>query len=128
MLPVLGSGRTIDIHGTASPTVVVDADDVPAVADLARVHAVEGIGDIRTEAIREGDMVALGVRITSPVQSTFVLAFEFERHRAVLADAADVGHLVIAHTDPTVAARERPLWLAIDLDGDALRAAIGLDQ
>ena len=43
-------------------------------------------------------------------------------------DAADAGTLVIAHTPPEQAAIDQPTWLAIDLDGDALRAKIGADQ
>jgi hypothetical protein len=50
VLPVLDTGTTIEATGDRLPTVVVDARDHPEIADLARVHAVEGIGDIATEA------------------------------------------------------------------------------
>ena len=50
VLEVLDVGTTIESTGERLPTVVVDASDHPEIADLARVHAVDGIGDIATEA------------------------------------------------------------------------------
>lgn len=128
LLPVIGSGLTIDEDGVQRPTVVIDASDRPDVSDLARVHAMEGMGDIRTEAQRiDGDemiLLLLGVRMTSPVQATFVMAMDLEEHRTVLEQAAEFGSLVIAHTPPERAAVDEPSWLSIDLDPDQFRAQL----
>ena len=121
---VLDTGHTIDVDGRRLPTVVIDAEGSPEVADLARVHAVEGIGDIRTAAVRADDLIVLGVRMTVPVRATFALAIDVRRHRALLDDVIEQGALVIAHTDPELAAAEQPSWLAVDIDGPALAAQL----
>ena len=113
-------GHVVDVDGGRTPTVVIDASSSPAVADLARVHAVEGIGDIRTEAVRSDDVLLLGIRLSVPVQATFVIAFELDRHAGFLADVVQEQSLAIAHTDPTRAAVDQPHWLAVDIDGPAL--------
>jgi len=128
IFPVLDVGTTIDIDGNPWPTAVIDATDHPEVRDLPRVHATEGIGDIRTEALRlpteEGDLLLLGVRVTRPVLCAFALAFSLDAQRPILEQAAEAGHLMVATTPPTSVADDQPLWLAIDLDPDALRTAI----
>jgi hypothetical protein len=116
----LDIGHTIDDDGRHLPTVAIDAADSPAVADLARVHAVEGVGDIRTAAVRADDLLLLGVRVTVPVRAAFAIAFNLKHHRGFLDDVIERGSLVIAHTDPGLAAVERPHWLAVDIDGAAL--------
>jgi len=117
-------GYSLDADGERRPTVVIDASAAPEVADLARVHAIEGIGDIATHAIRSGDALLLGVRLSVPVMTTFVLAFDLTRHREFLTDVVAAEVLVIAHTDPTAAEAEHPLWLAVDIDGPALAAGL----
>ena len=117
-------GHLVDAEGAQTPTVVIDASSSPEVADLARVHAVEGIGDIRTEAVRRGDALLLGVRLSVPVQATFVIAFELHRHRRFLTEVVQAQSLAIAHTDPGRAAVEQPHWLAVDIDGPALAACL----
>lgn len=125
ILPVLDIGTTLDENDQPWPTAVVDVTDHPEVADLARVHAVEGIGDIATEALvvplDEGHLFLLGIRVTSPVSCAFALSFALPDQLRVLLEAAEAGHLLIATTDPEAAADEQPLWLAIDLDRDQLR-------
>ncbi len=44
VIPVIDVGTTIDEDGTRWPTAVIDASDNPEVADLARVHATDGVG------------------------------------------------------------------------------------
>lgn len=133
---VLDSGTSVDDDGVALPTVVIDPAGHPEVADLARVHATEGIGDVATEAttIPAGDaavdagierLVVLVVSITVPVRCVFAVAIPLPEHRAVVDDALRVGRLVIATTPPDRAPVDRPLWLAIDLDPDRLSAALG---
>ncbi len=131
VLPVLDIGTTIAADGERLPTVVVDATGHPEIIDLARVHAVEGIGDIATEAagVPDADVDGawrffLAVIIRSPVRCAFVLEFSLPAHRTVLDDAAAAGRLVIATTPPERAAADQPMWLAIDLDPDALSAAL----
>ncbi len=122
---VLDAGHTVDADGTRLPTVVIDADHAPAVADLARVHAVEGVGDIRTHALRVDNLIVLGIRLTLPVRAVFAIAIDVQRHRALLDDVVDHGALVIAHTDPRLASIDQPDWLAVDIDGPALAAQLG---
>ena len=133
---VLDSGASIDDAGVEMPTVVIDPQGHPEVSDLARVHAVEGVGDIATEAtlVEAGDearaagieqILVLGVRISVPVRCVFAIAVALPEHRLVLDRAIDVGGLVIATTAPERAAEDRPLWLAVDLDPDQLSTVLG---
>ena len=77
-------GRTLLDENTWMPTVTIDVSQSPEVADLARVHAVEGIGDVSTHAIRQDDTVLVGVQLTSPVQATFAVAFSYAIHQEFL--------------------------------------------
>ena len=120
-------GHTLLDENRWMPTVTIDVSQSPAVADLARVHAVEGIGNVTTHAIREDDTVLLGVQLTSPVQATFAVAFSYELHREFLNEVADAGSLVFATTDTEAAHEERPLWLSVDIDGDALRQTLQIE-
>jgi len=129
---VVETGTTIDDDGGEWPTAVIDAQGHPEISDLARVHAVEGVGDIATEAaLLDIDpasatpgsvehLLALSVSITSPVTAAFVVAFALPAHREVLDAAMREGHVVIATTDPVRATADRPLWLAIDIDPSLL--------
>lgn len=120
-------GRTLLDENTWMPTVTIDVSQSPEVADLARVHAVEGIGDVSTHAIRQDDAVLVGVQLTSPVQATFAVAFSYELHREFLSEVADAGSLVFATTATESAHEDRPLWLSVDIDGDALRETLQMD-
>ena len=120
-------GHTLLDENTWMPTVTIDVSQSPAVADLARVHAVEGIGNVSTHAIREDDTVLLGVQLTSPVQATFAVAFSYSLHREFLNEVADAGSLVFATTDTEAAHEERPLWLSVNIDGTALRQTLQID-
>jgi hypothetical protein len=129
ILAVVDSGTTIDADGERLPTVVVDASAHPEVGDLARVHAIEGIGDIATEAaaVSLGDgawRFLLAVIISTPVRCAFVIEFALPADRRVLDEAAAAGRLVIATTPPEQAAVDQPLWLAIDLDARSLLDAL----
>ena len=120
-------GHTLLDDNGWMPTVTIDVSKSPAVADLARVHAVEGIGDVSTHAIRQDDSVVIGVQLTSPVQAIFAVAFSCEIHREFLKEVADAGSLIFATTDTEIAHEERPLWLSVDIDGDALRQTLMFD-
>jgi len=114
-------GRTLSDGNVWLPTVTIDTSQSPEVADLARVHAVEGIGDVSTHAIRQDDTVVVVVQLTSPVQAMFAVAFSYSLHAEFLKDVADAGSLTFATTDLEAAHEEHPLWLSVDIDGDALR-------
>ena len=120
-LTVLGAGRTLGADGDWYPTLHVDVTDRPDVADLARVHAVEGVGDLTTSASVVGGRLLLGVALTSPVTCRFSLDLGPE-HAELLVDAAVSGHLLLATTPPE--APERPVWLALDVDRGLLLSAV----
>ena len=120
-------GRTLLDGDVWMPTVTIDVSQSPEVADLARVHAVEGIGDVTTHAIRQDDAVVVGVQLTRPVRAIFAVAFSYAVHQEFLNEVADAGTLVFATTDAESAHEEHPLWLSVDIDGDALRQTINID-
>ena len=113
-------GRTLVDENKWMPTVTIDVSQSPEVADLARVHAVEGVGDVSTHAIRQDDAVVLGVQLTSPVRAIFAVAFSYAQHREFLKDVAEAGALIFATTDVENAIEDQPLWLSVDIDGSAL--------
>jgi hypothetical protein len=120
-------GHTLSDENVWLPTVTIDVSQSPEVADLARVHAVEGIGDVSTHAVRQDDAIVVGVQLTSPVQAMFAVAFSYALHRDFLQEVADVGSLIFATTDVEAAHEDRPLWLSVDIDGDALRQTMNLE-
>jgi hypothetical protein len=132
VLAVVEVGHAVDDDGRLLPTASIDVGEHPEIADLARVHAIEGIGDLRTHARRISgpsvDLVLVGVALTRPVRAAFAVAFTLPEHRAFLDEVAKAGTLVLATTDPTAAHRDRPVWLAIDVDGHLLAAQLTADQ
>ncbi|MEX0848340.1 MAG: hypothetical protein WD023_11240 [Ilumatobacteraceae bacterium] len=129
-IDVVDTGITIDQDGAAFPTVVIDVSDRPDVADLPRVHAQEGIGDLRTVVDVAGDELILTVAVTTPVTATFSMRFSLREHLEVLAHAAIAGHLLLATTDPVVEPSgdaldgPEPVWLAIDIDRERLTGVL----
>jgi hypothetical protein len=121
-------GHTLSDGNVWLPTVTIDVSQSPEVADLARVHAVEGIGDVSTHAIRQDDAIVVGVQLTSPVQAMFAVAFSYALHREFLNEVADAKSLIFATTDVEAAHEEHPLWLSVDIDGDALRQTMNLES
>ena len=120
-------GHTFVDENVWMPTVTIDVSQAPEVADLARVHAVEGIGDVSTHAIRQDDAIVVGVQLTSPVQAMFAVAFSYLLHAEFLKEVADAGSLIFATTNAEAAHEEHPLWLSVDIDGDALRQTMNLE-
>ena len=120
-------GHTLHDGDVWMPTVRIDVSRSPEVGDLARVHAVEGIGDVSTHAIRQDDTVVFGVQLTRPVRAIFAVAFSYAVHQEFLNEVADAGALVFATTDTHNAEQERPLWLSVDIDGSALRQTLEMD-
>lgn len=124
---VLGAGFTLGADDIVYPTIVLDVGDRPDVADLARVHAVEGVGDIATSAAAVDGRLLLAVGLTSPVRAAFVISVSDPEHLAVVREAAAEGHLLLATTSPS---SDHPgnlddsTWLAIDLDPAAMSAVL----
>ncbi len=113
---MLDAGVTVGNDGVTYPTVVLDVAGRPDVADLARVHATEGIGDVATSAAVTDAGMLLTVRLTRPVRASFSIAFSLPEHLEVLVHAAFTGSLLLATTVPSPEGDD-PLWLAVDLDG-----------
>lgn len=105
---------------TALPSVALDITGRPDIADLARVHAMDGIGDIRTLATRHSGGVRFDVVVVSPVKChiAFVVDAEF---LPLLADAARRETLVLATGDP---AAVDSTWLAVFIEEQALTTVI----
>jgi hypothetical protein len=122
-----GIGRTLSDGNMWLPTVTIDVSKSPEVADLARVHAIEGIGDVSTHAIRQDDAIVVGVQLTKPVQAMFAVVFSYSLHAEFLKEVAEAGSLIFATTDVEAALEEHPLWLSVDVDGDALRQTMNLE-
>ncbi len=120
-------GRTLSDGNMWLPTVTIDVSKSPEVADLARVHAIEGIGDVSTHAIRQDDAIVVGVQLTKPVQAMFAVVFSYSLHAEFLKEVAEAGSLIFATTDVEAALEEHPLWLSVDVDGDALRQTMNLE-
>lgn len=118
-LPVLSVGATlVESNGetVALPAVVVDASGRADVADLARVHETEGIGNVRTLAVRNDENIDLSVVLTSPVICSFTLQFEAADTTGFLASVCAASSMVIATGQPD----SGQLCLAVDIDGQAL--------
>jgi hypothetical protein len=52
------------------------------------------------------------------------VAFSYTAHGQFLEEVAAAGMLLFATTDTRRAHEEKPLWLSIDIDGDALRQVV----
>lgn len=120
-------GHTFIDENVWMPTVTIDVSQSPEIADLARVHAVEGVGDVSTHAIRQDDAVVIGVRLTTPVEAMFAVAFSYSLHQEFLYEVADAGTLVFATSNTETAHEERPLWLSVFIDGAGLRQALTVE-
>lgn len=131
VLPVGEVGFSLDADGGVWPTATIDVTDHPAIADLARVHATEGVGDVVTTARRvttaERDLFLVGVVLSTPVRAALAACFALPEHRDFLEAVAAAGHLAFATTDPARVAEARPLWLAVDVDGPLLLEALAAD-
>ena len=120
-------GHTFIGENVWMPTVTIDVSESPEIADLARVHAVEGIGDVNIHAIRQDDAVVIGVRLTTPVEAMFAVAFSYSMHREFLHEVAVAGTLVFATTNTENAHEEQPLWLSVFIDGAGLHQALSVN-
>lgn len=90
------------------PLVLVDAAKRPDVADLVRVHQLEGDGDIETRwryyLSQSFAKAVLDVEMSAPVRTSFALCFDLTEHFEALADMAEAGTLVMTTSTPTMLA------------------------
>jgi hypothetical protein len=94
--PVRGYGLAPD----GTPVVFADLSRRPDAADLARVLALEGNGDVRsvwhTLTYADGSGVAVvSLRSLRPVRCRFRLAFDLVRDRAILGRIAAAGGMLV---------------------------------
>jgi hypothetical protein len=82
---------------------------------------------VSTHAIRQDDAIVVGVQLTKPVQAMFAVVFSYSLHAEFLKEVAEAGSLIFATTDVEAAHEEHPLWLSVDVDGDALRQTMNLE-
>lgn len=121
-VPLLETGMTV-AGGQVLPVLRLDATHRPDVADLARVHEVEGVGDVTTYLAPHPDGLAVTVACEVPVRCTFSVVVP-DDSLAVLEHAAQVGLLVLATSAPDPDGGQNPSWLAVDVDQTSLRLAI----
>lgn len=119
-VPVASAGA-IEADGEVVPAVVLDARQRPDVADLARVHAVEGIGDLRTGLAlfdlgpRRDWLVRVEVLVDAPVRCRFHLVLAVDEGEALLRAGSAAGSLAIGCHPP-----EDHGWLVVHLDASAV--------
>ena len=129
-LQVLDIGRTLGEDDDWYPTVVVDVSDRPDVADLARVHAVEGVGDLTSYVSASDGGLLLEVALSHPVECRFAVDLRLPEHLPLIVEAAECGRLLVATTPPGAASptggEVNPAWLALYLDRGLLASALAV--
>ena len=101
-LPITGVGACLQSSPPFSvPIVRVDAGARPDVADLVRVHRLEGEGEVLSQwsyVFDDGALwwVFLDCRVRRPANCRFVLAFEYEKRPRLLHLIAETGALGLA--------------------------------
>ena len=101
-LPITGVGACLQSSPPFSvPIVRVDAGARPDVADLVRVHRLEGEGEVLSQWIYTLDDDGLrwafvDCRVLRPARCRFVLAFEYEKRPRLLQLIAETGALGLA--------------------------------
>jgi hypothetical protein len=101
-LPITGTGVCLQpIPPFAVPVVRVDAGGRPDVADLVRVHRLEGEGEVLSQWIYTLDDGKLlwafaDCRVLRPARCRFLLAFEYAKRPTLLRAIAEAGALGLA--------------------------------
>ena len=121
---------TILADGQPLPALVLDARDRPDVADLARVHELEGIGDLRSGlgvfdlGPRRDWLVRFELAVDHPVRCRFHAVLGLDDAAPLLRQAGAAGSIAVG-TEPVDESR----WLAVHVDPDRLAAVLdGLDD
>jgi len=128
-VPVASVGAVLDPDvGEEVAAVCLDARDRPEVADLARVHSSEGVGDLRL-GLGVWDLgpptdwlVRLEVVVTRPVACEFFWAMAWESHQAWLDHVASGGVVALG----TLAGDGEPGgdWLLMNVAAERLEPVL----
>lgn len=128
-LPLTSVGAVVDPGDDALlPALVLDPRGRPDVADLVRVQADEGVGDLRCGVgvwdlgPPEGWLVRLEVAVDRPVHCRFHTVLEWAAHRPWLASAAAAGAVALGIGD----AEGR--WLVLTIDPLRLAPLLALGE
>jgi hypothetical protein len=126
-VPARSTGWVVDPDdGRPVPAVLLDTTGRPDVADLARVMAIEGVGDLRCGVGvwdldgPEAALVRLEAALDHPVRCRFHLVLSWAEHAAWLAAVADTAAVAVGTGDGDGA------WLMLDVDGGRLAAVLAL--
>lgn len=129
-LVIRSAGTLLDHAATSYPTVMVDASGRPDVADLPRVVAAEGVGDLTTHAepmIGPGGrrLLRLRMSMSRPVGVEWSVDFHLPEFTDFLTLAAECGCLVFAFggDDPGAPSSDSG-WLGVDLDASAVSSIL----
>lgn len=133
-LVIRSAGTLLDDAATLYPTVMVDATGRPDVADLPRVVASEGVGDLTTRAepmVGPGGrrLLRLRMSMSRPVEVEWSVDFHLPGFADLLSLAAECGCLVFAfgrdvEGDASGLDPGDDGWLGVDLDAAAVRAIL----
>lgn len=114
---VVSTGMIIDPDDAATvAAMVLDTTNRPDVADLTRVHATEGIGDVRCGlgvydiGPSDGWLVRLEVSVDHPVHCRFHTVVDWIGHREWLGTIVDGGAVAIGTGD------DAGTWLRLNVD------------
>lgn len=116
-IEVVSTGIILDPDDAATvAAMILDATSRPDVADLARVHATEGIGDVRCGlgvydvGPPDSWLVRLEVSVDHPVQCRFHTVVDWDGNREWLGAIVDGGAVAIGTGDAT------GTWLRLNVD------------
>jgi hypothetical protein len=117
-VPVVSVGWVADpdVEGRLVPAALLDVDERPDVADLPRVHATEGIGDLRCsvsvgdDPSGNGQRLAFIVAVDHPVRCRFALGLGWGSNQEWLRAVSASGCLVLGFGDGTGP------WLSLNID------------
>lgn len=123
---VMSTGFIVDPDdGATVAAMVLDTTDRPDVADLARVHAAEGVGDVRCGlgvfdlGPPECWLVRLEVAVDHPVQCRFHTVMDWVGHRQWLASVVDGGSVAVG------AGVDAEHWLRLNVDPSLVAPVLG---
>lgn len=125
-LPLRSLGTIVDADdGRVIPAAVLDSAGRPDVADLIRVHASEGIGDLRCGVglwdvgDPSGWLLRLEVTVDHPVACRFHVVLGWSASRAWLEAVANAGAVALATGD------SEGRWLMLNVDPKRLGSLLG---
>ena len=126
-VPIVSIGWVADpdIEGRLLPAALLDASGRPDVADLPRVHSMEGVGDLRCSVSlvglgeAEGPGITFTVEVDHPVSCHFSLTLGWSSHEEWLRAVAASGSMTLGFGDGSGS------WLSLNIDPDRLGHVLG---